>query len=124
MRRQFCRRLYSTIFFHTLLVDQIHYALKLLTQYVHFQQRNITPLTYFHYELLRQIYCLGTVWLVVMLSMVVWGIALWLVQWKWAHITGGPDLQLDTVLLYAWGALCEVHPKVPTYATPGQASRM
>ncbi|KAK3893602.1 hypothetical protein Pcinc_002592 [Petrolisthes cinctipes] len=38
----------------------------------------------------------------------------------WSQVTGGPDIRVDTALLYSLGSLLEVHPKVPTSATSGQ----
>lgn len=63
---------------------------------------------------------LGTVWGAVMVSVVLWGLTLWWIVRMWSQMTGGPALRADTALLYGWGALMEVHPKVPTSATSGQ----
>lgn len=56
----------------------------------------------------------------VLVSVLVWVITFWVLQWIWSEITGGSHLRLDTAFLYGWGALMEVHPKVPTSSTSGQ----
>ncbi|KAK3888068.1 hypothetical protein Pcinc_007858 [Petrolisthes cinctipes] len=62
----------------------------------------------------------STVWALVMVSIVVWGVMLWLFQRMWSQVTGGPGIRVDTALLYIWGSVLGVQPKVPTSAVSGQ----
>lgn len=59
----------------------------------------------------------------VLMSVVVWGLILWALQWIWAQLTGEPDIRVDTALLYSWGAVTEVHPPTPVHTTFGQVSK-
>ncbi|KAK4313629.1 hypothetical protein Pmani_015033 [Petrolisthes manimaculis] len=62
----------------------------------------------------------GTVWVAILVSVMVWGILLWLLTRTRSHITGDESIQLNTALLYGWGALLAVPPPDPSVSTSGQ----
>lgn len=72
-----------------------------------------------HYGIFNPI---GTVWVAVLVAVVVWGVSLWLLQQVWSHLTGEHCIQLNTALLYSWGALLEVPPPDPSVSTSGQVN--
>ncbi|XP_069169880.1 uncharacterized protein [Procambarus clarkii] len=49
----------------------------------------------------------GKLWLALLVSMVAWGVTLWLLQRAWQWAAGGRLVELSTALLYSWGALLQ-----------------
>ncbi|KAK3877381.1 hypothetical protein Pcinc_009096 [Petrolisthes cinctipes] len=62
----------------------------------------------------------GSVWVAVLVSVVVWGVTLWMFQRLWSRVTGGPKVQLSKILMYSWGAILEVPPPEPSVTVSGQ----
>ncbi|XP_071533871.1 glutamate receptor ionotropic, delta-1-like [Panulirus ornatus] len=62
----------------------------------------------------------GEVWLAVVVSVVAWGVILWLLQRAWWWVAGGPGIRFNTAFLYGWGALLERPPSDPSTNTSGQ----
>ncbi|XP_071533863.1 probable glutamate receptor [Panulirus ornatus] len=62
----------------------------------------------------------GELWLAVVVSVVAWGVILWLLQRAWWWVAGGPGVRFNTALLYGWGALLERPPSDPSTNTSGQ----
>ncbi|XP_069168869.1 glutamate receptor ionotropic, delta-1-like [Procambarus clarkii] len=63
----------------------------------------------------------GEVWVAVMVSVVVWGVTLWLLQQVWQWVVGGERrVDLVTSLLYGYGALLQNLPSDPTVSTSGR----
>ncbi|KAK3877386.1 hypothetical protein Pcinc_000048 [Petrolisthes cinctipes] len=61
-----------------------------------------------------------SVWVAVLVSVVVWGVTLWMFQRLWSRVTGGPKVQLSKILMYSWGAILEVPPPEPSVTVSGQ----
>lgn len=57
-----------------------------------------------------------------MVSVVAWGIIMWLLQKAWQKATKGSTMGIrpDTIFLYGWGALLEQPPPTPTVNISGQ----
>ncbi|XP_069951694.1 glutamate receptor ionotropic, delta-1-like isoform X2 [Cherax quadricarinatus] len=47
----------------------------------------------------------GELWLAVLVSVVVWGVILWLLQRAWRWVTGGNGVKFSTAFMYCWAAL-------------------
>ncbi|XP_071530445.1 glutamate receptor ionotropic, delta-2-like [Panulirus ornatus] len=49
----------------------------------------------------------GELWFALLVSVMVWGTILWLLQRTWWWLTGGRKVRYSTSLLYGWGVLVE-----------------
>ncbi|XP_069951698.1 glutamate receptor ionotropic, delta-1-like isoform X2 [Cherax quadricarinatus] len=49
----------------------------------------------------------GELWLAVLVSVVVWGMILWLLQRAWRWVTGGNGVKFSAAFMYCWAALVE-----------------
>ncbi|XP_071546549.1 glutamate receptor ionotropic, kainate 5-like [Panulirus ornatus] len=61
------------------------------------------------------------VWLLLLLSLVVWGTALWLLQRAWSRVFSRRGLTLSTALFYGWAVLLE---DPPTYSPANTSGRV
>nr|XP_045588862.1 uncharacterized protein LOC123750795 [Procambarus clarkii] len=55
-----------------------------------------------------------------LVSVVAWGMTLWLLQGAWQKMAGGRRVELSTALLYSWGALLNDPPSEPPVNVSGQ----
>nr|XP_053641767.1 uncharacterized protein LOC128695285 [Cherax quadricarinatus] len=62
----------------------------------------------------------GELWLMLLLSVVVWGVILWLLQRAWQWMTGGRGVKLSTIFMYGCGALMEQSPPDPPVSVSGR----
>lgn len=65
----------------------------------------------------------GEVWLGVGVSVVVWAIALWGLQWIWNQLVVSHGVHFHSSLLYGWGALLEQPPTDPSVNASGQVQK-
>ncbi|XP_071536198.1 probable glutamate receptor [Panulirus ornatus] len=64
---------------------------------------------------------LGEVWIALVVSVVAWGVILWLLQRAWRRWGSGESgVKFSTALLYGWGALLEHPPTDPSVSVSGQ----
>ncbi|XP_069169723.1 glutamate receptor ionotropic, delta-1 [Procambarus clarkii] len=56
----------------------------------------------------------GEVWVALLVSVVMWGVTLWLMERAWQWVAGGRQVALNTTFLYAWGALLQNLPSEPS----------
>lgn len=61
-------------------------------------------------------------WGSVALGIVVWGVALWILQCFWSNATGEEGAPFASVFFYGWGALLEQPPRDPSVNVSGQVS--
>ncbi|XP_053641763.2 glutamate receptor U1-like [Cherax quadricarinatus] len=62
----------------------------------------------------------GELWLGLLVSVVVWGVTLWLLQRAWHWASGGRGQDFITALMYGWGALLQTPPSDPSVNVSGQ----
>ncbi|XP_071537593.1 glutamate receptor ionotropic, delta-1-like [Panulirus ornatus] len=62
----------------------------------------------------------GALWMAMVMSVVAWGVILWLLQRAWWWVAGGRRVWFNTALLYGWGALLDQPPSVPSINTSGR----
>nr|XP_053641777.1 probable glutamate receptor [Cherax quadricarinatus] len=62
----------------------------------------------------------GELWLALLVSVVSWGVVLWLLQRAWRWMVGGKGVRLHTALLYSMGTLLEQQPPDPSVSLAGQ----
>ncbi|XP_071544964.1 glutamate receptor ionotropic, delta-1-like isoform X2 [Panulirus ornatus] len=55
----------------------------------------------------------GELWLGLLVSVVAWGVILWLLQRAWRWMSGRRGVRLNTALLYGWRTLLEQPPTTP-----------
>ncbi|XP_071546567.1 uncharacterized protein [Panulirus ornatus] len=55
----------------------------------------------------------GKLWVILLVSIVVWGMTLWLLQKAWSWASGGRGLNLSSALFYSWGAMLQDPPNKP-----------
>ncbi|XP_042233443.1 probable glutamate receptor [Homarus americanus] len=62
----------------------------------------------------------GDLWVALLLSVVAWGVCMWVLQRAWQWVTGGLGIKFSTSILYGWGALLEQPPSVPSASDSGR----
>nr|XP_045587440.1 ionotropic receptor 21a-like [Procambarus clarkii] len=62
----------------------------------------------------------GKLWVALLVSVVVWGATLWLLQRAWQWVAGGRRVELITTFLYSWGALLQNLPSEPSVNFSGR----
>nr|XP_045587511.1 uncharacterized protein LOC123749451 [Procambarus clarkii] len=62
----------------------------------------------------------GKLWVALLVSVVGWGVILWLLQRAWQWVAGGRPVALNTTILYAWGALLQNLPSEPSASLAGK----
>ncbi|XP_069169896.1 glutamate receptor ionotropic, delta-1-like [Procambarus clarkii] len=62
----------------------------------------------------------GELWVALLLSVVMWGVTLWLLQRAWQKVAGGHPVGLITSLLYGYGALLQNLPSDPSVSVSGR----
>ncbi|XP_069182988.1 probable glutamate receptor [Procambarus clarkii] len=62
----------------------------------------------------------GELWVALVVSVVVWGATLWLLQRAWQKVAGGRRVELSTIILYGYGALLQNLPSEPSTTTSGR----
>ncbi|KAG7171101.1 glutamate [NMDA] receptor subunit 1-like [Homarus americanus] len=55
----------------------------------------------------------GELWLILLVSIFVWGATLWLLQKVWSWASGGRSFTLSSALFYSWGIILEDPPADP-----------
>ena len=63
------------------------------------------------------------IWVILMVSIVVSGVTLWLLQKVWASKEGGRGLGLSSAFLFSWSAMMEHSPNDTPTNTSGRVSR-
>nr|XP_045593090.1 glutamate receptor ionotropic, delta-2-like [Procambarus clarkii] len=59
-------------------------------------------------------------WVMLLVTVVIWGVTLWLLQRAWQWVTGGRPVALNATILYAWGALLQNLPSQPSATFSGR----
>ncbi|XP_071531492.1 glutamate receptor ionotropic, delta-1-like [Panulirus ornatus] len=59
-------------------------------------------------------------WFAVVVSVVAWGVILWLLQRAWRWVSRGRGVRLSTAFMYGWGALLEQPHYDPSISTSGR----
>ncbi|XP_069182983.1 glutamate receptor ionotropic, delta-1-like [Procambarus clarkii] len=62
----------------------------------------------------------GKLWVMLLVTVVIWGVTLWLLQRAWQWVTGGRPVALNATILYAWGALLQNLPSQPSATFSGR----
>ncbi|XP_042221842.1 glutamate receptor 3.3-like, partial [Homarus americanus] len=62
----------------------------------------------------------GELWVALLLSVVAFGVLMWVLQKVWLWAAGGRSVKFNTAFLYGWGALLEKPPPVPSVTVSGQ----
>ncbi|XP_069951438.1 glutamate receptor ionotropic, delta-1-like [Cherax quadricarinatus] len=62
----------------------------------------------------------GELWFALLVSVVVWGVILWLLQGMWRRVAGGNGVRFSTALMYGWAALMEQSPRDPPVNDSGR----
>nr|XP_053641765.1 glutamate receptor ionotropic, delta-1-like [Cherax quadricarinatus] len=62
----------------------------------------------------------GELWLALLVSVLAWGVALWLLQRAWPRQEGGRGFTLSDTLLYSWGSLLAQTPSNPSVSKSGR----
>ncbi|KAG7162453.1 Glutamate receptor-like 33 [Homarus americanus] len=66
----------------------------------------------------------GDLWVALLLSVVAWGVCMWVLQRAWQWVTGGLGIKFSTSILYGWGALLEQPPSVPSASDSGRGKTL
>ncbi|KAG7162435.1 putative Proteasome subunit alpha type-2-like 15, partial [Homarus americanus] len=64
----------------------------------------------------------GELWVALLLSVVAFGVLMWVLQKVWLWAAGGRSVKFNTAFLYGWGALLEKPPPVPSVTVSGQVN--
>ncbi|KAG7162343.1 SCAN domain-containing protein 3-like 8, partial [Homarus americanus] len=62
----------------------------------------------------------GELWVALLVSVVAWGVTLWLIHRAWRWFAGGRGVKFTTAFLYGWGALLERPPSNPSVSDSGK----
>nr|XP_045610238.1 probable glutamate receptor [Procambarus clarkii] len=62
----------------------------------------------------------GELWVTLLVSVVAWGVTLWLLQRAWQWVAGGRPVGLVTSLMYGYGALLQNLPSDPSASISGR----
>lgn len=62
----------------------------------------------------------GEVWIGLLISVLLWGVLLWIVQKLFMILTGKRGVQFGRSLVYGWGTLLEQPPSDPSISISGQ----
>lgn len=62
----------------------------------------------------------GEVWIGLLISVLLWGVLLWIVQKLFMILTGKRGVHFSMSLVYGWGTLLEQPPSDPSISISGQ----
>ncbi|XP_071546565.1 glutamate receptor ionotropic, delta-2-like [Panulirus ornatus] len=62
----------------------------------------------------------GELWVILLVSVVLWGATLWLLHGAWRRLAGGPGLGIIPAVLFGWGVLLETPPPAPALRISGR----